>query len=159
MADINLGQITGVWIENTEPPHTNLIWIKTINQNSQEKAGFVWDGANWINSQGKSTYQIWLDVGNTGTEQDFLDSLVGNDGVSIVYNKQEITLSADDEFVFHNHGLSSIIIDVIIIKHISINDRGKATLFGFATLNPTIASLDFTGYLAGDTFTVIVQSF
>lgn len=26
---------------------------------------------------GKSAYEIWLDAGNTGTEQDFLDSLVG----------------------------------------------------------------------------------
>ena len=27
---------------------------------------------------GKSAYEIWLEAGNTGTEQDFLDSLVGN---------------------------------------------------------------------------------
>lgn len=27
---------------------------------------------------GKSAYEIWLNAGNTGTEQDFLDSLVGN---------------------------------------------------------------------------------
>jgi len=30
--------------------------------------------------EGKSAYQIWLDAGNTGTEQDFLDSLQGTDG-------------------------------------------------------------------------------
>ena len=29
---------------------------------------------------GKSAYQIWLDGGNTGTEQDFLNSLKGNGG-------------------------------------------------------------------------------
>jgi len=29
---------------------------------------------------GASAYQIWLDAGNTGTEQDFLDSLVGATG-------------------------------------------------------------------------------
>lgn len=29
---------------------------------------------------GKSAYEIWLDCGNTGTEQDFLDSLRGADG-------------------------------------------------------------------------------
>ena len=28
-------------------------------------------------ADGASAYQIWLDLGNTGTEQDFLDSLVG----------------------------------------------------------------------------------
>lgn len=29
---------------------------------------------------GKSAYEIWLDLGNTGTEQDFIDSLIGDDG-------------------------------------------------------------------------------
>ena len=33
-----------------------------------------------IGVDGKSAYEIWLDNGNTGTEQDFLDSLVGADG-------------------------------------------------------------------------------
>ena len=29
---------------------------------------------------GKSAYEIWLDLGNIGTEQDFIDSLIGDDG-------------------------------------------------------------------------------
>ena len=29
---------------------------------------------------GKSAYEIWLDLGNTGTEQEFIDSLIGDDG-------------------------------------------------------------------------------
>jgi len=33
-----------------------------------------------LGGAGASAYQIWLDAGNTGTEQDFLDSLVGADG-------------------------------------------------------------------------------
>lgn len=37
------------------------------------------DGINGTNgAPGKSAYQIWLDAGNTGSEQDFLDSLVAN---------------------------------------------------------------------------------
>lgn len=35
------------------------------------------DGAD-----GKSAYQIWLEEGNVGTEQDFLDSLKGEDGIN-----------------------------------------------------------------------------
>lgn len=31
-------------------------------------------------SNGKSAYQIWLDAGNTGTEEDYLNSLKGKDG-------------------------------------------------------------------------------
>lgn len=34
-------------------------------------------------AEGYSPYQVWLDQGNEGTEQDFLDSLKGADGVSI----------------------------------------------------------------------------
>ena len=33
-----------------------------------------------ISPRGKSAYEIWLDEGNTGTEQDFLDSLKGTAG-------------------------------------------------------------------------------
>ena len=31
-------------------------------------------------NNGQSAYEIWLDLGNTGTEQDFIDSLVGPEG-------------------------------------------------------------------------------
>lgn len=33
-------------------------------------------------AEGKSAYQIWLDLGNTSTEQDFLDSLGGNASIA-----------------------------------------------------------------------------
>ena len=32
-------------------------------------------------ADGLSAYQVWLDLGNTGTEQDFIDSLRGADGI------------------------------------------------------------------------------
>ena len=35
----------------------------------------VTDGADGVGLDGKSAYQIWLDLGNVGTEQDFIDSL------------------------------------------------------------------------------------
>lgn len=37
------------------------------------------DGSN--GSDGKSAYQIWLDAGNTGTEEDYLASLKGEQGI------------------------------------------------------------------------------
>ena len=51
--DVNLGQVTGVWIYDTEPPNKNVIWIKTINLLTSEKAGFIWNGMEWINIQGE----------------------------------------------------------------------------------------------------------
>ena len=41
-----------------------------------------------VGDNGKSAYEIWLDQGNTGTEQDFLNSLNGKDGED--YNLTEI---------------------------------------------------------------------
>ena len=39
------------------------------------------DGLEGVNgTDGLSAYEIWLDLGNTGTEQDFIDSLVGPEG-------------------------------------------------------------------------------
>lgn len=141
MAETNLGQVVGIWLEPTEPPHKNVLWIKTINLLTSEKAGFIWNGTEWINIQGqgfewkgifdvntnyqkndiisfnnslyikrtniinnidnpvintdydlfipapengtdgKSAYQTWLDNGNTGTEQAFLDSFQSASGV------------------------------------------------------------------------------
>jgi hypothetical protein len=45
---------------------------------------------------GKSAYQIWLDNGNEGTEQDFLDSLKGNDYVLTEADKAKIAQMAFD---------------------------------------------------------------
>lgn len=53
MADTNLGQVVGIWLEPTEPPHKNVLWIKTINLLTSEKAGFIWNGIEWINIQGQ----------------------------------------------------------------------------------------------------------
>lgn len=46
------------------------------------------DGIDGTNGQdGKSAYEIWLDEGNEGTEQDFLNSLKGKDGTNGVEGK------------------------------------------------------------------------
>ena len=37
----------------------------------------VADGIAGVGTDGKSAYQVWLDIGNTGTEEDFLNSLNG----------------------------------------------------------------------------------
>lgn len=38
-------------------------------------------GGSGTGADGKSAYEIWIEEGNVGTPQDFLDSLVGADGV------------------------------------------------------------------------------
>jgi hypothetical protein len=42
------------------------------------------DGAD--GEDGLSAYQIWLNAGNSGSEQDFLDSLKGGSGTQTVTN-------------------------------------------------------------------------
>lgn len=49
------------------------------SQNAVKKYVDAFAGAN--GQDGKSAYQIWLDNGNVGTEQEFLDSLVGANGL------------------------------------------------------------------------------
>lgn len=44
-----------------------------------------------VGAEGKSAYQTWLDLGNTGTEQDFIDSLGGKTYTSLA----ELGLTAD----------------------------------------------------------------
>lgn len=61
--------------------------IKTINNISLLGEGniSIADGVD-----GKSAYQLWLDEGNTGTIQDFFDSLQGNSGYSGDISELEI---------------------------------------------------------------------
>ena len=33
-----------------------------------------------VGKDGKSAYEIWLEQGNTGTEEEFIQSLIGKDG-------------------------------------------------------------------------------
>lgn len=40
------------------------------------------DGPGSPGADGESAYQIWLDLGNTGTEQDFINSLIGPAGAA-----------------------------------------------------------------------------
>ena len=47
------------------------------------------DGAPGVD--GKSAYQIWLEAGNTGTEQDFLDSLKGEKGADGTMTFDDLT--------------------------------------------------------------------
>ena len=61
------------------------------------------DGEPW---RGLSAYQIWLQEGNTGTKQDFLESLKGQTGFSNV-NPRGIWDAAIDDYVF---------LDVVVFK-------------------------------------------
>lgn len=67
--------------------------IKTINNISLLGEGniSIADGVD-----GKSAYQLWLDEGNTGTIQDFFDSLQGNSGYSGDISELEIVNNLSD---------------------------------------------------------------
>ena len=61
--------------------------IKTINNVSLLGSGniAIRDGVD-----GKSAYDIWIEEGNTGSEQDFLDSLQGDSGYSGAAGELEV---------------------------------------------------------------------
>ena len=74
------------------------------------------DGQNGVDGQdGKSAYQIWLDEGNVGTEQDFLDSLNGDcNFATFDIEDGDLIMNKDDDmnidFVI-NQGNLEVIID------------------------------------------------
>ena len=71
--------VDGAWLRLIPAPG----WIAWV---SDETKLVSWDGAAWVDlsgvvgADGASAYEIWLNEGNTGTEADFLASLVGADG-------------------------------------------------------------------------------
>ena len=84
-----------VIINPSEPDSTDLedgwMWADSSGYTGYDL--YVLDNGNWIpvssasegaqgdkGDDGKSAYEIWLEQGNVGTEQDFLDSLKGVDG-------------------------------------------------------------------------------
>ena len=54
-------------------------WDPTANANA---GGYI----KIIGNQGKSAYEVWLELGNNGTPQDFIDSLKGAPGDGITIN-------------------------------------------------------------------------
>lgn len=51
---------------------------------------------------GKSAYQIWLDQGNVGTEQDFLDSLVSNNDKPVDTPEDDSTVESGEYNNWHD---------------------------------------------------------
>lgn len=62
-----LAKTTNREIEPSSHPNSANYWMKLM------------DGSA-IGKEGKSAYEIWLELGNTGTETDFLNSLRGEQG-------------------------------------------------------------------------------
>lgn len=58
-----------------------ILYVWSLDNNSWQDVGNI-QGTPGINGQdGKSAYQIWLDAGNTGTEEQYLASLKGEQGI------------------------------------------------------------------------------
>lgn len=79
---------------------------------THKMSDIVNDGSESI-SDGKSAYESWLSLGNTGTEQDFINSLKGNNGVSPV-----VVLSRNEE----DNGVAISITDINGKKEVVVYD-------------------------------------
>lgn len=53
--------------------------VRKVTIRSASKRGLQ-GPPGYVGSDGKSAYEVWLDAGNVGTEQDFFDSLEGAQG-------------------------------------------------------------------------------
>lgn len=63
--------------------------IQTITNNLKNDEEFKAEIKGEDGEPGKSAYQTWLDLGNTGTEEDFINSLKGKDGESCYHTGEE----------------------------------------------------------------------
>lgn len=90
------------------------------------KNGIAYAGGG---AEGKSAYQTWLDLGNTGTEQDFINSL-GGSGASLYVVTGEITeegeVTLDQTFEEIKTAYDS---DSAIVAKISVADGEAIYLF------------------------------
>lgn len=81
MPIIDLGRIAyinkGKWNSSTTYEQKDVVsyngssWASLINNNTNEVPS---EGESWA-LMSKSTYQSWLDQGNTGTEEDFIAAI------------------------------------------------------------------------------------
>lgn len=57
------------------------MYVWCVDDNDWQNVGNIQGPAGADGQEGKSAYQIWLDAGNTGTEEDYLASLKGEQGI------------------------------------------------------------------------------
>lgn len=55
--------------------------VKVLSEILDDIDEAIQNGTGVEGKEGKSAYEVWLGQGNSGTEQDFLDSLKGADAV------------------------------------------------------------------------------
>lgn len=99
------------------------------------------DGVNGTDGlEGKSAYEIWLGQGNSGTEQDFLDSLKGEQGPAGVFTIENMSgwlsspaydsgwvsviLNYSSPGIVFEHGLNTTEVFVYLIRNMSVSDWG-----------------------------------
>ncbi|OPH47638.1 hypothetical protein BC351_10640 [Paenibacillus ferrarius] len=90
--------------QSTPPtsPKTYDLWIDTTSEPYSLKmfSGSLWvlvGGSGSGGASGKSAYQVWLDLGNTGTPQQFIDSLKGAQGIQGAIGSQGIQGQKGDQ--------------------------------------------------------------
>lgn len=81
------------WSTATRPTSPS---IGQEGYNTDLNAYEYWNGSAWITLQdGRSAYQVWLDNGHSGTEADFLNSLIGASGANGTSGEFNIVGSVD----------------------------------------------------------------
>lgn len=73
----------------TEVPVTALYLWKANGAYEEISIGVVTQGQKGQTGKSSSAYDIWLELGNTGSKQDFIDSLKGDKGDSYTPNPYE----------------------------------------------------------------------
>lgn len=133
-------------------------------QNGQDGA----DGSNGLDgADGDSAYQVWLDLGNSGTEQDFIDDITGADGAQGIQGIQGIQGNAGADGsdglngVDGDDGLSTVVPVMLnclarAASTISANQSHDGTHKVAYNGTPAVGSLPSWLTISGDGFTMTI---
>jgi hypothetical protein len=94
-------------------------------------------------------------VKNSNTDYDFswVDAPSGQS-----FYKTTVTLQSDDESVVINHNLNTLDVFVFVLQN-SSNRKTRIAFIDGDNIDTNTSRMFFTGYLANDEFTIIVQKF
>ncbi len=124
-SDFNSAGYGGISSYTTRPTNTSVMYCIKCESTLVSTKGEP-------GNDGKSAYQIWLDNGNSGSEDDFLASLKGEDGtgVSVSYFDEvvEDLISSPVEFSFRNNATNNINLPISLLH--DIRDYQKVVVTG-----------------------------
>ena len=86
------------------------------------------DGQDRDGSDGKSAYQVWKDLGNTGTEAQFIASLKGSDGTDGTDGQEKMVKTEQMVQMVRVHTRNGKILEILELVSLLPHSKGQMEL-------------------------------